>query len=34
MTADEAGLSIAKMRNSMKLTQPDVLKLADAMNEL
>jgi hypothetical protein len=34
MTADEAGLSIAKMRNSMKLTQPDVLKLADTMNEL
>jgi hypothetical protein len=34
MTADEAGLSIAKMRTSMKLTQPDVLKLADAMNEL
>jgi hypothetical protein len=34
MTADEAGLSIAKMRTSMNLTQPDVLKLADAMNEL
>jgi hypothetical protein len=34
MTADEAGLSIAKMRNSMNLTQPDVLKLADTMNEL
>jgi hypothetical protein len=34
MTADEAGLSIAKMRTSMNLTQPDVLKLADTMNEL
>jgi hypothetical protein len=34
MTSDEAGSSIAKMRNSMNLTQPDVLKLADTMNEL
>ena len=34
MTADEAGSSIAKMRTSMNLTQPAVLKLADTMNEL
>jgi hypothetical protein len=34
MTSDEAGSSIAKMRTSMNLTQPDVLKLADTMNEL
>lgn len=34
MTADEAGSSIAKMRTSMNLTQPEVMKLADSMNEL
>jgi TP901 family phage tail tape measure protein len=34
MTADQAGTSIAKLRNSLGMTQPEVMKLADAMNYL
>jgi len=34
MTADQAGTSIAKLRNSLGMTQTEVMKLADAMNYL
>jgi len=34
MTADQAGNSIAKLRNSLGMTQPEVMKLADAINYL
>jgi TP901 family phage tail tape measure protein len=34
MTADQAGTSIAKLRNSLGMAQPEVMKLADAMNYL
>ncbi len=34
MTADQAGTSIAKLRNSLGMSQPEVMKLADAMNYL
>ena len=34
MTADQAGTSMAKLRNSLGMAQPEVMKLADAMNYL
>ena len=34
MTAEEAGNAMAKLRSALGLSQPDVVKLADAMNYL